>query len=97
MFFRNSFVNTVSKALGIPSWRLAYVRESKGKEKNCMTATFAIVGSGKWKCLPLLVVDTQSVKTTILGGQYMQMCKLFKCKQKEICQLQSIGIEFLKQ
>ena len=51
---RKSFVETVSSGVGIPSWRLTYVRDTEaGKEagdddsSKCMTVTFGIVGNGK--------------------------------------------------
>ena len=47
-------METVSSGVGIPSWRLTYVRDTEASKEagdddssKCMTVTFGIVGNGK--------------------------------------------------
>lgn len=40
------FADTISKALGIPKWRLFMIRTEKANSSGCMKVKFAIIGNG---------------------------------------------------
>ena len=45
--FSSHFVNIVSKALGIPNWRLFNIRIEKAEVERCEMIKFGIIGKGK--------------------------------------------------
>lgn len=44
--FSAHFVDTMSKALEIPKWRLFNIRTEKGDEEGCLIVKFGIIGKG---------------------------------------------------
>lgn len=45
--FSAHFVDTMSKALQIPKWRLFNIRTEEGNEEGCLIVKFGIIGTGK--------------------------------------------------
>ena len=46
MLFSAQFVDTISKALEIPKWRLFKIRTQKGNVDECLKVKFSIIGKG---------------------------------------------------
>ena len=44
--FSARFVDTMSKALQIPQWRLFNIRTEEGDEEGCLIVKFGIIGTG---------------------------------------------------
>ncbi len=44
--FSAQFVDTISKALEIPKWRLFNIRTEKGNADDCLIVKFGIIGEG---------------------------------------------------
>nr|XP_058942591.1 uncharacterized protein LOC131770886 [Pocillopora verrucosa] len=51
------FADTISKALGIPKWRLFMIRTEKANRSGCMKVKFAIIGNANQVSQPATKFD----------------------------------------
>ena len=72
--FSAHFVDIVSKALGIPKWRLFNIRTEEGDKEGCLIVKFGIIGTGNSAGLtpPIALWLTPSV--IIYGISNWQAC-----------------------